>query len=329
MSKKKSIRFPLIPRAAFVGVCLALTSSVVAANPVVVWDYSTQAYFTNAVFGPSSSLNDLNIIQPYELSWGYTSANFQNPTNVSPWNNRSALTVGDPTATPPSLVSGAPAEGKVNTTPAGQIPSGAQIGVGVNFTHWNNPINADFSTLTSATVRDELTLTAFNPYTNSAYTLPPVVFEFQFRETPNAGNSAGLCADGSVSTYNPATGLGGCPDLFGFINTPTLNQMFTYADPGPTSAPGDDIVHTYFASILVLGANGGISPIGNLAAGECLALGYSGPCQGFRTQENAQTTVQFAFVVTAEPIFVPEPGTLAMLGLALAGIGVASRRKAN
>jgi hypothetical protein len=304
-------------------ITLALTSGFAQAVPVATWDYTTTTTFTAATFETGGG--GTTTPSAYELSWGATGGDFQ--VDVGANNNRSALTIGTDTGanrTGGGAVSGTGING-INTTIGGS-PNFflGQIKNGTSFTHWNNPISSTFNTLQSGTILDTLTL---KPNAPAGYlgqgpvSAPQLTFQFNFQETPNAG-SGGFCAGGR------AIPTAGCEDLFGFAPT-TLNNPFQFNDVGGDGVwgTGDDFMRTYFASVFVIDGSGNPFPISQLLAGECTAIGLSAGCFGFRTAEAAQTSAQFAFAVTTAPISIPEPGSLALVGLAFAGLAGMRRRK--
>lgn len=288
------------------------------ALPVATWTFSTNETFSNATWTDGDGTTNTTASR---LTWGQTGGSFLRGT-------QSALTVGTGTSGP-SRYDGGPATGSINTTEGGSPSSSlGQIGIGTSLTHFNNSLSSNLATLTGATITDTLTLTPVLPsiYAGRPDVLAPtLVFNFRFEETPNAGNSFGLCANGmSAGSY-----ANGCPDLFGF-NGVTLNNPFFYADPGSDNTFGttDDLDRQYFASIFVLDTSGGVFPIQQLVLGECKELGLNEGCFGFRTLEGAATTAQFAFAVTTSPIVIPEPESIALIGLGLVCLGFIRRMKA-
>lgn len=165
------------------------------------------------------------------------------------------------------------------------------------FQHINNPISGSFKTLRTASVQTSLTLTPFNP-SGGALAAQNLTFQVDFAETSNDGTCI------PEATTN-------CDDVFVLVNASALNNSFVY----------DGV--TYFVSFLDL-QSGPLTPLSDAA---CAEAGAPPDCLGFWTGEGLAETIDFGLVITGQPIVIPEPGMLALVGLGMLGAVGASRRR--
>lgn len=180
---------------------------------------------------------------------------------------------------------------------------------GASFYHNNQDISSSYRTLRSTKLVSEITINSVTP---SGVTLPLTMqFDIDFTETDNSvwfrsqcegysRWSQGLSSSQiSNSTY--------CPDRFA-LNTADLSF----------SQQIDDYLYTF--SIDFTPGSG------------ILNITQNGDLTEIWTRENTMSTLTSWIKVTSEfvgtpPVEVPEPGTVALLGFGLAGIGFGMRRR--
>lgn len=176
------------------------------------------------------------------------------------------------------------------------IPNSFNAG-SVSLTHNNNVIQTG-SSLSTATLELDLKLTPLLPTPGSTTPIIPVSYKIDFNETPNSGTCA-------VSSPTP------CNDIFVLL-TGLLNTSFMYDS------------QEYFINAFPITSGGKLSVLPNAA---CLAAGAPNGCTGFTTPENQSTKLDFGFTVSTMPLSVPEPGSMALLGLALGALALTNRKR--
>lgn len=223
------------------------------------------------------------------------------PDPVTLSNAGKTLSWGTGNFGPSSLVitNPVPATPNIPTWFGGGTPTAGFIAPSVTLTHNNNPITG--ASLTSATLRVSMTLKPTNPV-GPNMPLPTIDYLIRFVETPN---QAGTC-DAPSPPGNP------CNDIFVQV-AGLLNETFNY--------DGRD----YFVNAFP--TSGGTLNV--LPADACAAAGQPAGCIGFTTPERQSTSLPFGVTISSERLQVPEPGSLALIGLALAGAGFISRRRRN
>jgi hypothetical protein len=298
-----------------------LGASSVSAALVTDWGYEMKSEFTRGIWTSADegvrqlltndgTVNEEDLTGPptgsvWGVQWGCGDPTDENSC-TDPFDqenqsgnyklNSSALTIGS--GTDGTLRNGGAA--------SGDIILNGDSGEGSNITHWNNTIWSGFRDFGRGTMGITLSLSPDGSSETFEFDLG---FDFDFVETANDGIN-GVCYGGEAG--------GACPDLFQIAQDDAMqliNNAFEYDG------------NTYYASILITDGQGGASPVGALAKDEC-GLRTNGPqagCRGWKTTEEAVTTVQWAVKITSTP--VPSPAPVALLAVGFVAMGFARRAR--
>lgn len=287
-----SSKFFVAPLACALGFALSVPARADMINGLVdFWTVDVNTRFILSTVNPISlTASPYNPTQ-YSLDWGQNIGNGLSGLDIT--NSPSSTTV--------------------QTNGGVYVPN-------VSITHRNRTMPDPTLTLNTVDIVSTLTLTPLSPVGSP---LPPVdlTFHITFVETHNETDTvlypALVCQDGG----NPGVGINnpGCADIF-------VTDQIGLSGFVPYDLDGGGLLPTIFYFVDFAEITQGL---GALPGAACTSAGVGSPCNGFETREQVDTTITFGARIFADvqpDNHVPEPATLALVGLALAGLGLVRHR---
>ncbi|AWL11671.1 hypothetical protein HMF8227_01190 [Saliniradius amylolyticus] len=213
----------------------------------------------------------------------------------------------------------------VDSASEGSIVTNGGFAPGTSITHNNFIINDDY--LTNASLLDALLLepTAAMPggvpvpgQPALAFTGPQLHFNILFFETQNNNGGDPICPNGEPNFQG--VNAGGCADIFVVDNTIPAFPFVVGSDFVEFTVPFQVSLDPDWDSMYYLTTR--LSGLTTITDDACANVGAAPGCVGFVTEERQENTLNAEFRIT-----VPEPGTLAIFGLGLLGLGLAGRRR--